>query len=112
MRWLVALPLALGLAVCEAPIQGVPAGGTDAAAARPSLAALADRLPGEAAGFRRGAVVPRRDGAFEIGYRTPGRTAAAATVELYRPAAPSDATAAEAAFEDLLREALRPMPTR
>jgi hypothetical protein len=108
MRWLVPLPLLLGLVACEAPSQGGPGG----VAARPSLAALADRLPEEAAEFRRGAVVPRPDGGLEIGYRTTGRTAAGATVALYRPAGATDAAAVEAAFEDLLQDALQPRPTR
>ncbi|MFC7539771.1 hypothetical protein ACFQU2_10345 [Siccirubricoccus deserti] len=81
-------------------------------AAQPSLATLADRLPEEAADFRRGAVVPRPDGGLEIGYRTTGRTAAGAMVALYRPAGPADAAAVEAALEDLLRDALLPRPTR
>jgi hypothetical protein len=116
MRWLVVLPFALSLVACVAATEGGPDTGggssTGSPAARLSLAALADRLPEDAAEFRRGAVVPRRDGGLEINYRTEGRTAAGATVELFRPATPPDAAAVEAAFEDLLRDALRPRATR
>lgn len=80
---------------------------------------LAARLPEDAAGFHRGttAPLPLGQGGQETGYRTAGRTAAGATVELFRPAgAPlpdaPDSPEVTAAFEALLEEALRPAPHR
>jgi len=82
----------------------------DAPAPR-SPAELAARLPDLAAGFQRGATLPRPDG-VEVAYATRGRTAAGAIVELYRPSAGpvpagADSPAAAAALAEVLEEVLR-----
>ncbi|MBL6078758.1 hypothetical protein JMJ56_12125 [Belnapia sp. T18] len=108
-----AVAAALLLAGCAVPAATTPAprpaGPTD----------LAARLPEQAAGFLRGATTPlsRGEAGREIGYRTAGMVAAGATVQLYRlpgvtlPEGAGSADA-EAAFNDLLQEALRPVPPR
>ena len=80
---------------------------------------LAARLPGEAAGFQRGATtpLPRGEAGREIGYRTPGLVAAGATVELYRLPGVTlpegvGSPDAQSAFDALVQEALRPVPPR
>ncbi|MBL6455548.1 hypothetical protein JMJ55_09460 [Belnapia sp. T6] len=87
------------------------------AAPPPSAAALAARLPAEAAGFQRGATTTLPGDGRETGYRTTGRTAAGATVEITRPgeaALPegTDSPDAAAAFARLVEEATRPAPQR
>lgn len=106
------------LAGCEpgpsapGPVQAQPA----ARRALP-VAELTARLPADAAGFTRGATtsMPQGEDGRETGYRTPGRTAAGASVELYRLPATSVAEGAagpaiDATFEALVQEALRPLP--
>jgi hypothetical protein len=107
-----AIAAALLLAGCQVPAERPPL----SPAAPIDLAA---RLPEEAAGFQRGATtpLPRGEAGREIGYRTPGLVAAGATVELYRlpgvtlPEGAGSADA-EAAFNELVQEALRPVPPR
>lgn len=107
-----AIAAALLLAGCQMPAE--PPASTAAAPVD-----LAARLPEEAAGFLRGATtpLPRGEAGREIGYRTPGLIAAGATVELYRqpgvtlPEGAGSADA-EAAFNELVQEALRPVPPR
>jgi hypothetical protein len=72
-------------------------------------AALADRLPAMAAGFRRGDARPAGAGAGrEVAYATGGGPmTAAATVELL-----AEDTGAAAALEAMLAEALSPLPSR
>ncbi|SDD91421.1 hypothetical protein [Belnapia rosea] len=105
--------LAMLLAGCQPPPEATPL-------RRPATVAdLAARLPAEAAGFQRGATtpLPRGEDGREIGYRTPGRIAAGATVQLYRlpgvvlPEGLSSPDAADA-FNDLLQDAMRPAPQR
>lgn len=112
-RRVAALLLAAILGGCET----APAGDAGAAAL-PSPAELAAQLPPDAAGFRRGQTLPLGDRVGrEVAYATPGRTAAGATVEVFRPddqAMPDGAasTAATAAFELLISNALRQQPPR
>ncbi len=110
-----AFAAALLLAGCEMPAETTPAAATRAA----SPVDLASRLPGEAVGFLRGATspLPRGEAGREVGYRTAGLVAAGATVQLYRlpgvtlPEGAGSADA-EAAFNELLQDALRPVPPR
>jgi hypothetical protein len=113
------LPVAaLVLSGCEAG-PTTPAG-TQAAARRAlPVAALTGRLPAEVAGFQRGATtgLPQGEDGQETGYRTLGRTAAGASVELYRLPGPGvaegpEGAAVEAAFAALVQDATRPMPQR
>ena len=114
------LALALALAGCQMPTPDTPAAAASQAEPRiASPAALTALLPAEAAGFRRGATapLPAGEGGHETGYRTPGRTAAGAAVELFRPAGGpvpdgAESPAVDAAFAELLRDALRPAPHR
>lgn len=111
-RHLAAMLLLLtGLAGCEtAP----PAG----AGIAPATADQAARLPSDAAGFLRGPSLPMGDGkGQEVAYAPPGRTAAGATVEVYRSGtAPvpdgTETDQARDAFQQLVQEALRPQPPR
>jgi hypothetical protein len=116
-RALATLPGLLLLAACAT----VPPPPTAAIAPARDLpaAALADRLPAEAAGFERGTTVPLRQGedGRETSYRTQGRIAAGATVDLYRQAGASvpegiGSPAADTAFEQLVQAATRPSPHR
>jgi hypothetical protein len=112
-RWAASLLPLLLLAACAMP------GGEGSSAWQASQAAvapldLAARLPAEAAGFRRGAMLPlpQRLEGREVAYATRGRTAAGALIELYRlpeAAVPAGAasSAAVTALEELLAEALR-----
>ncbi len=107
-----AILAALLLAGCQMPAEAPPvrpAGPVD----------LVPRLPEEAAGFLRGATtpLPRGEAGRETGYRTPGLVAAGATVQVYRlpgVTLPEGAGGpdAEAAFNELLQDALRPVPPR
>jgi hypothetical protein len=108
------LAAALLLAGC-----GMPAETGPVAAQAAAPADLAARLPEDAAGFLRGATTPlsRGEAGREVGYRSAGMVAAGATVQLYRlPGATlpegTGSADAEAAFDDLMREALRPVPPR
>ncbi|RYJ03830.1 MAG: hypothetical protein EON47_02650 [Acetobacteraceae bacterium] len=76
-------------------------------------------MPPEVAGFHRGATtnLTQGDDGRETGYRTMGRTAAGASVELYRLPGTSlaegaEGTAVEAAFAALVQDATRPLPQR
>ena len=103
-------------ALAGALAAAVPAFLGGCAAAPPSVAppvgpaALADRLPAVAAGFRRGEARPAGGAGQgrEVAYATGGgRLTAAATVELL-----AEDTAAAAALETMLSEVLRPVPPR
>ncbi|MCO6415973.1 hypothetical protein JYK14_07260 [Siccirubricoccus sp. KC 17139] len=125
MRPAAGLLLPLLLLGCEAvppPAAGeVPAevaesapaatGGAPVRAASSALA-IARRLPPEAAGFRRGNLTATRTGGQEVGYRTQGRTAAGATVEVLRPSQAPDAATLDRALAELVREATQPAPAR
>ncbi len=107
-----AIAAALLLAGCQ-----VPAERQSLSPAAP--ADMATRLPEEAAGFQRGATtpLPRGEAGREIGYRTPALVAAGATVELYRLPGVTlpegiGSPDAQAAFDALVQEALRPVPPR
>jgi hypothetical protein len=89
-------------------------------ASRPPLAGVVERLPAEAAGFRRGAVTDHereRPGyGAGVGYATPNRTAVA-TVQIYdrgTPRVPDDpsAPAIEAELNRSVREMLDVVPNR
>ena len=117
-RALATLPGLLLLAAC-ATVPPSPTAAVAPAARDLPAAALADRLPAEAAGFERGTTVPLRlgEGGRETGYRTQGRIAAGATVDLYRQAGASvpegiGSPAADTAFEQLVQAATRPSPHR
>ena len=113
------LPSAAGvLSGCEAG-PSAPAGAQAAARRILPVAALTDRLPAEVAGFQRGATtsLPQGEDGRETGYRTLGRTAAGASVELYRLPGPGiaegpEGPAVEAAFDALVQEETRPLPQR
>lgn len=101
-----ALAAALALAACA------PDGGAPQAPVPP--ADLAARLPEDAAGFRRGTVLPlpQRLEGREVAYATRGRLAAGALVELYRlpdgPVPPgAGSPAAAAALAELAEEVQR-----
>jgi len=111
-----ALP-ALLLTGCESMQGGAPQGGVASGPLPP--AELAARLPEDAAGFERGQIFPltRGEPGQEAAYATRGLPAAAATVQIRAPAGGPvpdgpDSPAAAAAFDDLLRDALRPEPQR
>lgn len=98
---------ALALAACVAAPETAPS-----PPATPVV--LAARLPEEAAGFRRGAILPlpQRLEGREVAYASRGRIAAGAILELYRlpegPVPPGAAgPAVQAALAELLEEALR-----
>lgn len=120
--WALLLALLPAAAVVLSGCEGGPAtqAGTQAAAGRAlPLAALTDRLPAEVAGFQRGATtgLPQGKDGRETSYRTLGRTAAGASVELYRLPGPAvaegpEGPAVEAAFAALVQDATRPMPQR
>jgi hypothetical protein len=102
------LAAALALAACATGPQ------PEEAAAPAPPADLVARLPAEAAGFRRGTLLPlpQRLEGQEVAYATRGRLAAGALIELYRlPEGPVPAGAASpaaaAALTELLQEALR-----
>lgn len=105
------------LAGCALPPGQLPA---EAARRAVPVAELAARLPAEAAGFRRGATTDLTQGGEvgrETAYRTMGRTAAGATVQLVRLSGGpvpegAEGPAVDAAFEALLQEATRPLPQR
>ena len=120
--WALLLALLPAAAVVLSGCEGGPAtqAGTRAAARRAlPVAALTDRLPAEVAGFQRGATTGLSQGedGRETSYRTLGRTAAGASVELYRlPGAGiaegPEGPAVEAAFAALVQEETRPLPQR
>ena len=103
--------LLAGLLALAACAPGPPSAGV----ATPVLPIdLAARLPAEAAGFHRGAVLPlpQRLEGREVAYATRGRMGAGALVELYRlaegPVPPGAASpAAAAALAEWLEEVLR-----
>ena len=106
----------LPLAACAAP---EPEAARQVAVRNLAPTELAARLPTDAAGFQRGQALPlaRGEAGREVAYATRGRIAAGATVELYRPEGGPvpegpDSPAAAEAFEQLLRDALRPQPHR
>ncbi len=107
---------ALALTILVAGCEAVPTGGGVGLALPPGELAL--RLPPEAAGFRRGQTLPLGDRTGrEVAYATPGRTAAGATVEVFRPddrAVPegAESTAATAVFEQLVQDTVQQRPPR
>ncbi|MDB5371857.1 MAG: hypothetical protein JWP04_499 [Belnapia sp.] len=97
-------------------VPGAP-GGATVPAATLTPAALAARLPVEAAGFQRGATATVAEEGRETAYRTLGRIAAGATVELLRPAGAAipagiESPAVAEAFAHFIQDATRPMPQR
>lgn len=108
---------ALAAALVAAVAGCAPAAGNGDVALAPPIA-LAARLPLEAAGFQRGTTLPLGDRTGrEVAYATQGRTAAGATVEVFRPdgqAVPegADTAVATAAFEQLIGDALQQQPPR
>lgn len=86
-------------------------------ATRQTPAALAARLPIEAAGFQRGATIAVAEEGRETAYRSLGRIAAGATVEVLRPAGAAvpagiESPAVTEAFTHFVQDATRPMPQR
>ncbi len=92
-----------------APGPSFGGGGEGVAVSEAGAAALAERLPEVAAGFRRGAARPAvPGGGREVGYGTEaGRATAAATVEVL-----ADQTPPGPALDALLADVLRAGPTR